>query len=120
MGVDPERDGRVRVPEPGRDDVNRDAGETWWRADALGRAAVRVVAEDGDHDIKGQYIPCAVTMQIDEGFLHEEGQEGQSVNHYPSRQIWLFRPVCARRCHDLSSFQRGFRIFRLVACPRCL
>ena len=26
VGVDPERDGRVGVPEPGRDDVNRDSG----------------------------------------------------------------------------------------------
>ena len=27
MGVDPEGDGRVRVAETGRDDVDRDAGE---------------------------------------------------------------------------------------------
>jgi hypothetical protein len=27
VGVDPERDGRVRVAETGRDDVDRDAGE---------------------------------------------------------------------------------------------
>ena len=27
MGVDAKGDGRVSVPEPGRDDVNRDAGQ---------------------------------------------------------------------------------------------